>query len=82
VFLSKTRIVRQRATAKVLCDKGGVSVNGAVAKPSRTVSAGDNIRVETKRRRLIVEVVSLPAKSVKKSEAASFYEVLEDTTLL
>ena len=82
VFLSKTRIVRQRVKAKALCDMGGVSVNGLAAKPSKVVSVGDKIGIETKRRRLIVEVLGLPEKNVKKSEAASFYGVIEDTNLL
>ena len=82
VFLSKARIIRQRPKAKAVCDAGNVSVNGMTAKPSRDVSPGDRIKVETRRKRLIVEVLDLPAKNVKKSDAATFYEVIEDTNLL
>jgi ribosomal 50S subunit-recycling heat shock protein len=82
VFLSKTRIIRQRPKAKTACDAGSVSVNGMTAKPSRDVSPGDKIKVETRRKRLIVEVLELPSKNVKKSDAATFYHVIEDTNLL
>jgi ribosomal 50S subunit-recycling heat shock protein len=82
VFLSKTRIIRQRPKAKTACDAGAVSVNGITSKPSKDIAPGDRIKVETKRKRLVVEVLSLPLKNVKKNEASSFYEVIEDTTLL
>lgn len=44
-FLKVSRIIKRRTVANEACDRGHVSVNGKVAKPSTDVNIGDTITI-------------------------------------
>jgi ribosomal 50S subunit-recycling heat shock protein len=78
-YLVVSRLVKQRAAAKGLCDAGRVRLDGKRAKPSHEVKAGDALEIETPGRRLSVKVINVPAgKSVPRAEAAALYEILAE----
>jgi ribosomal 50S subunit-recycling heat shock protein len=78
-FLRASRIVLRRTVAQELCDAGAVSVNGAAARSSRAVRAGDVIDLRRRDRLTTVRVLDVPAaRNVSKAEAASLYETVRD----
>jgi len=44
-WLWAVRVCRTRSDARDLCERGRVEVNGSSAKPSRMISAGDEVSV-------------------------------------
>lgn len=44
-FLKISRIIKRRTVANEACEKGRVSINGKVAKPSGKVNTGDTIEI-------------------------------------
>ncbi len=81
-FLRASRLVLRRTVAQELCEAGAVSVNGATARSSRTVHAGDEITLQRRERQLTIRVREIPAtKQVARSEAAALYEVLSERIL-
>lgn len=81
LFLKKIRLVRQRSTAKEICEAGAVQVNGHRAKPAQDVDTGDVVRVRFARRELELRVVALPHGNIAKREVFRYCEVLRDDTL-
>lgn len=82
LFLKASRLVLRRSAAQELCDAGVVLVNGQPAKSSKDIKAGDEIRIQRRHRRTVVKVVSIPtSKQVSKTDAASLYELVEDTPI-
>lgn len=59
-FLQVSRLVKRRAMANTLCDRGRVSLNGAPAKASSTVHPGDVIAISMSDQRLVAKVVTVP----------------------
>jgi ribosomal 50S subunit-recycling heat shock protein len=78
LFLKKTRLVRQRAAAKQLCDAGAVTINGRRAKPGQEVRADDRIQLALPQRSLEVRVRAVPLGNVARGAAKDFVEILED----
>ena len=79
-FLQTSRIVKRRAVAAQLCDRGRVDVNGRTAKPGKELQVGDRISLRFRSGgALDCEVVELPTRAVRKEQAASLYTVVEDT---
>jgi ribosomal 50S subunit-recycling heat shock protein len=74
LFLKKTLIIKQRDTAKELCDKGMVKVNGLLSKPSREIREGDLIEIDGSQGTLRYRVLKIPDGNVRKEEANEFYE--------
>jgi ribosomal 50S subunit-recycling heat shock protein len=73
-------LVLRRTVAQELCEAGAVLVNGAAARSSRSVRAGDEITIRRRERLLTVRVVALPpSKQTSKSAAPDLYEILDDT---
>jgi ribosome-associated heat shock protein Hsp15 len=72
--------VLRRKVAQELCELGAVTVNGAPARPARTVRIGDEITLRRgERRRLVVRVTQMPAlRQTAKSEAAQLYEIVAE----
>jgi ribosomal 50S subunit-recycling heat shock protein len=65
-----------------MCEAGAVEVNGALARSSRTVRAGDEIALRRRDRVLTVRVLNVPtARNVSKAESASLYEIIKDERL-
>ena len=82
LFLKASRLVARRAVAQALCEAGQVFVNGAAAKSSRVVRAGDEIELRRRRQILLIRVTTLPAtKQVARADARSLYEILSDVAV-
>ncbi len=81
-FLRASRLVLRRTVAQELCEAGAVSVNGAPARSSRAVRAGDEITLKRRGRALAVRVAALPnTKQVSRVEAPTLYEILSETKI-
>ena len=61
-FLQVSRLVKRRALANELCDRGRVRVNGQRAKATAHVKAGDVIAIAQGDRRLIAKVLDVPER--------------------
>lgn len=77
-YLKVSRILKRRTVSKQLAANQRVSINGKIAKPSTEVKVGDEIEVVYGERKLKVRVLVI-SEVVKKNEAGSMYEVLEET---
>jgi len=78
VYLNAICVLKSRSMAKEACDRDKVSVNGAPAKGSRPVRAGDRIRLDLGLRVLELEVVAVPPGPVSRKQAPEYYKILED----
>lgn len=77
LFLKISRLIMRRSLAQEFCDEGLVSVNGAPAKSSKDIKAGDEIGIRRGERLTKVRVLQIPAKKqVAKDDAASLYEII------
>ncbi len=74
LFLKRVLIFKKRSEAKALCDKDLVKLNGRYAKPSKTVSEGDVIEIETLKGIRRVKVLKIPTGNVRKGEENVYYE--------
>ena len=77
-FLKISRILKRRTLSKQACEKGKVVVNGKEVKPGHKIKPGDVAEVHftggtVKFRILLVK------ETVKKDEAASLYEIIEES---
>ena len=61
-FLQVSRLVRRRGVANMLCDRGRVRLNGAVARPAEVVRTGDVITISQGDRRLVAKVLTVPER--------------------
>jgi ribosomal 50S subunit-recycling heat shock protein len=78
LFLSKSRLLKSRSVAKQACQGGRVSVGERPAKASKEIFEGDIITMNLFNRSLEVEVVKLPWKNMKRSEAVNTYRILSE----
>jgi len=74
-WLKVSRLIKRRTVAQEACDGGRVSVNGAVAKPSRDVKVGDIVEVTFGSKTLRAEILSVQ-ETVRKDDAAAMYKEL------
>jgi ribosome-associated heat shock protein Hsp15 len=75
VWLDVACLFRTRSEAQRECKAGRVEVNGATAKPHRTIRPGDDIVISRPLgRKQIVRVVRLEEKHVSKADARGLYE--------
>ncbi|HWS99145.1 MAG TPA: RNA-binding S4 domain-containing protein [Pyrinomonadaceae bacterium] len=82
LFLKASRLVARRSVAQALCEAGRVLVNGAAAKSSRAVRAGDEIELRRRQQILLIRVAALPAtKQVARADARTLYEILSDVSV-
>ncbi len=65
-FLSISRLLKRRTQAKLACDKGLVYVDGIKAKPGKEVKVGQKIILDFTNRKIELEVLKPPQKSMKK----------------
>ena len=78
IFLKLSRLIHRRSVAREFCDADKVLVNGAAAKASKTVAAGDEITIikpNVRERFLVLEIPT--TKQVSKAGAAELYELIE-----
>ena len=76
-YLKVARILKRRTVSKELAANQRVTINGKIAKPSSEVKLGDEIEVTYGERILKVRVLAI-ADNVRKNEASSMYEILEE----
>ncbi len=74
-YLKVSRLIKRRTVAAQAADGGRVTVNGAVAKPSKEIKAGDIIEMSFGAKKVRVEVTSTQ-ETVRKDDAASMYREL------
>jgi ribosome-associated heat shock protein Hsp15 len=72
-WLCAVRLVKTRPLATRLCEGGHVRVNGAPAKPSTKVRAGDRVEAHIADRDRVVEVVQAIERRVGAPVAAACY---------
>lgn len=76
--LKRLLLVRSRSEGKEACDVGAVTVNGARAKASTDVHAGDRIGIEYADRSLAIELTGEIGSNVSRVQARTLYRVLRD----
>jgi ribosome-associated heat shock protein Hsp15 len=74
VFLDVACIYPTRSQAKEACEGGKVDLNGAAAKPHRTVKPGDTLQVTVPGRRRTLVVTAVTERHVPKALARTLYE--------
>jgi len=77
-FLSVSRLIRRRTQAKLACDKGLVYMDGVKAKPAKEVKVGQKLILNLTKKRIELEILKLPSKGLKKSEAQELYRILSE----
>ena len=76
-FLKVSRIIKRRTVANDVCTAGRVTVNGREAKPSVKLKVGDVVTIQFGNGKVTFKVLML-ADTVKKDDASTMYEILED----
>ncbi|MCL1632471.1 RNA-binding S4 domain-containing protein [Sporolactobacillus sp. CPB3-1] len=76
-YLKISRLIKRRTVAKELADQGRVDINGQPGKASSGVAVGDVLTLHFGQKPMVVRVLLLK-ETVKKEEAASLYEVIND----
>lgn len=74
-FLKVSRLIKRRTVANEACDAGRVLVNGAVAKASAKVKAGDIIEIQFGTKSVKAEVLDI-RDTTKKEEAKDLFRYL------
>lgn len=74
VFLDVACILPTRSKAKEACEGGKVDLNGAAAKPHRTVKPGDTLQVTFPGRRRTFVVKAVADRHLPKAAARELYE--------
>lgn len=76
-FLKVSRIIKRRTVAKDTSNAGIINVNDRKAKASTDVVEGDIIEIVYPNSKIKVKVISTRL-AVKKEDAISMYEVIEN----
>jgi ribosomal 50S subunit-recycling heat shock protein len=76
LFLKFCRIIARRSLAQEVCDHGGITVNGVIAKSSRLVRPGDLIQWRQRHKVTVVKVAQIPRIRPGKADAATLYETV------
>lgn len=71
-YLKVSRLIKRRTVANEACDNGRVLINGAPARASREVKAGDVIEIQFGQKMTKVEVLTV-SEHVSKAEAPAMY---------
>lgn len=82
LFLKTSRLIKSRSVAQEFCDAGLIDINGAPAKSSKEVKAGDKLTI--RRRNCVSEyaIESIPAqKQVSKEKAPELYRIISETEI-
>jgi ribosomal 50S subunit-recycling heat shock protein len=78
-FLKLTRLIKRRTVANALCDLGGVSINGKVAKASTAVAVGQKIDIRLGNRWLVATVQQLPTRALgNQTQALEYITIIKD----
>jgi ribosomal 50S subunit-recycling heat shock protein len=76
-FLKVSRLIKRRTVAHEACEKGRVTINGKIAKPSSEVKIGDIIVIGFGEKKVSVKVLYV-AENVSKVAATDLYEMIEE----
>jgi len=76
-FLKVSRLIKRRTVAKDVSEQGRVWINGREAKPSSTVKAGDELRIQFGQKMVTVRVERV-AETTRKDEASELYTLLKE----
>lgn len=77
-FLKVSRVIKRRTVANDVCNAGRVTVNGKVAKPSVKLKEGDVVSIVFGNGVVTFKVLRID-QQVRKEDASSMYEIIEDT---
>ena len=77
-YLSIARILKSRSLVKTAADEGMIFLNGGNAKPASEIKINDVIEVDIPRFYIKIRVIAMPPKNMRKTEASSLYESLEE----
>ena len=80
-FLKQTALVKRRPIAKLLCDGGKISRNGAVAKAADDVRMGDRLTLDFGTKRVEVEVLGVPTGNVAKAAREKYFQITGEEKL-
>lgn len=72
-YLWSIRLFKTRSLAAEACDKNKVKYNGNPAKPSKTVSVGDEYEVKTEAKKWVIKVTGLLHTRQQYTEAIKYY---------
>jgi ribosomal 50S subunit-recycling heat shock protein len=82
LFLKASRLIVRRSLAQEFCDAGLIKINGATAKSSKEVKAGDELEIRRRNRLTKLKVLQIPdKKQVSRADATNLYEILSEETL-
>jgi ribosomal 50S subunit-recycling heat shock protein len=82
LFLKTSRLIPRRSMAQEFCDAGLIKINGAIAKSSKEVKAGDEVEIKRRNRITRLKILEIPAqKQVSKQSAADLFEMLGEEML-
>ncbi|MBR1753451.1 RNA-binding S4 domain-containing protein [bacterium] len=79
-FLKVSRLIKRRTVANEVSDKGKILVNGNIAKPSKILKIGDEIKIERGKFPITVRVLKIPENNVSVQEAPTLYEIIDGIT--
>ena len=77
-YLKVSRIIKRRPIAKEVADKGGIKVNGILAKSSTDLKINDEIEIRFGNKILLVRVLEMK-DSTKKEDATKMYKIIKET---
>jgi len=78
LFLKQTGLVKRRPVAKAMCDANKIERNGKPASAGDEVRRNDILRINHGFKTTEVEVLEVPAASVRKAERTEFYRVVKE----
>ncbi|MCM3750056.1 RNA-binding S4 domain-containing protein [Paenibacillus pasadenensis] len=76
-FLKVSRLIKRRTVAKDVSEQGRVWINGREAKPSSSVKAGDELRIQYGQKYITVRI-ERTAETTRKDEAATLYTLIKE----
>jgi ribosomal 50S subunit-recycling heat shock protein len=76
-FLKVSRIIKRRALAKEVADKGRILINDKVAKSSSNVGVNDNVEIRFGNKTLVIRVDQL-LDTTKKEDAERMYTIVSE----
>lgn len=77
-FLKVSRILKRRTVAQEACSGGKVTINGKDVKPAHPVKVGDVVEIAYATGKLKFRILNVK-ETVKKDEASSLYEIIENS---
>lgn len=73
-FLKVSRLIKRRTVANEVSEQGRIYVNGNVAKPSKQLKEGDEIKIAQSNKNIVVKILKIPTTNVSVQEASTLYE--------